>query len=189
MEIKSPIAGVVTERDVSPGQVVDQSQMAPWQLMVISNTAKVWVDADVYEKDISLVKIGSPVEIRVDALPDQVFKGSVLRIAPTLDKTSRSIKVRAEIDNSSGALRDGEYAEVSLPLGTQHSGIFIPMSAVDHEGTRDFVFLDQGSKYLKRQVRIKAEEGQRCEVLSGLKPGDQIAISGAIFLGGQLSDD
>jgi cobalt-zinc-cadmium efflux system membrane fusion protein len=189
IEIKSPISGVVTERDVSPGQVVDQSQMAPWQLMVISNSDKVWVDADVYEKDISLVKIGSPVEIRVDAIPGQVFRGSVLRIAPTLDKTSRSIKVRAEIDNSSGQLRDGEYAEVTMPLGVAVKGIFIPMSAVDHEGSDDFVFLDQGEKYVKRKIRIKTEEGQRCQVVEGLKPGDRIAISGAIFLGGQLTDD
>jgi multidrug efflux pump subunit AcrA (membrane-fusion protein) len=189
LEIKSPISGVVTERDVSSGQVVDQSQMAPWQLMVVSDTDRVWVDADVYENDISQVKIGSTVEIRVDALPDQVFQGSVLKIAPTLDKTSRSVKVRVEIANPGGQLRDGEYAEVTLPLGTNQTGIFIPMSAVDHEGASDFVFLDQGSKYVKKEVHIKAQEGQRCLVVSGLEPGQRIAVRGAIFLGGQITDN
>jgi membrane fusion protein, heavy metal efflux system len=189
MTITSPITGIVTERDVSPGQVVDQSQMTPWQMFVVSNSSTVWVDADVYEKDIARVRQGSALEVSVAAIPGKTFAGTVLRIAPMLDKTSRSVKVRAEIPNTDGLLRDGEYAEVSIPLGLPRRTLVVPLSAISHEGDNDFVYVSEGDKYRKHQVKLGTQQGQRTEILDGIKPGDVIAVKGAIFLGGQISDD
>jgi len=187
--VASPIDGIVTERDVSDGQVVDQSQMTPWQMFVVSDPSVVWVDVDVFEKDIASVQIGAPVEIRVAAVPNKVFAGKVLRIAPTLDKTSRAIKVRAEIDNRAGDLLDGEFANVSMPLGDNRHVLVVPLTAVEHEGNTDFVFKDSGDKFTKTKVKLGLEQGQRAEIVSGLQPGDKIASDGALYLGGQNSDD
>ena len=187
--VASPISGVITERDVSDGQVVDQSQMTPWQMFVVANPDTVWVDVDVFEKDIASVQIGAPVSIQVAALPNRTFQGRVLRIAPTLDKTSRAIKVRAEIDNREHRLLDGEFANVSLPLGKVRTALVIPMAAIEHEGDNDFVYRADGDKFTKTEVKVGVEHGQQAEIVSGLKPGDKIATHGAIFLGGQNSDD
>lgn len=187
--IAAPTAGIVTERDVAPGQVVDQSQMAPWQLMVIGNDQTVWVDADVFEKDIASVAPGQPVSIRVAALPSREFKGHVLRVAPTLDKASRAVKVRVEIPNPKRQLKDGEYADVAITVGSPHDALTIPWAGVDHEGDEDFAFVETGGKYAKRPIHVGLREGERCQVLDGLKAGEKVVTHGALFLGGQQSGD
>ena len=129
VSIKSPIAGIVTDKQVTDGQIVDQSQMTPWQMFVISSAATVWVEADVYEKDIAEVHDGQTVQIHVAAAPNRDFTGRVIHIAPALDKTSRAVKVRAEIPNPAGLLKDGMYAEVTIATGNAKSAPMIPMGS------------------------------------------------------------
>jgi len=157
--VLAPIAGVVTERNVSPGQMVDQSQMTPWQMLTISNTSTVWVDADIYEKDIQSITPGLPVTIHVAALPDRTFTGVVRRIAPTLDTKTRSVKVRAEIANPDGQFKDGMYADVTIHLRGGKSALAIPLAAVQHDGDTDAVFVATGGKYVKRSIRLGATQG------------------------------
>lgn len=187
--ITAPISGVVTERDVAPGQVVDQSQMAPWQLMVIGDDSVVWIDADIYEKDIARIRVGRPVTIAVAAMPGRSFEGRVLRIAPTVDKTSRTVKVRAEIPNPGHELRDGEYADVTIVVGAPRRTMTIPWAGVEHENDQDFAYVSQGGKYAKRKLLLGEKNGDRCEVLRGLKEGERVVTHGAIYLGGQTSED
>jgi RND family efflux transporter MFP subunit len=187
--IRAPVSGIVTERDVAPGQAVDQSQMAPWQLMVISSNDVVWVDADVYEKDISSVAVGQTVGISVSAVPGRSFEGRVLHIAPTLDKTSRAVKVRAEIPNPTGQLRDGEYADVAITVDAPHRALTIPWAGIGHEGDYDYAYVETGGKYVKRKISVGERDGDRCEVLAGLKEGEKVVTHGALYLGGQSSGD
>jgi cobalt-zinc-cadmium efflux system membrane fusion protein len=187
--VTSPVAGVVTERDVAPGQTVDQSTMTPWQLMVISDDSRVWVDADVFERDISKVAVDQPVAIKVAALPGESFNGRVLRIAPTLDKSSRAVKVRAEIPNPSRKLRDGEYADVTVTTGAPREALTIPWAGVFHEGDSDYAFVEKEGKYVKTPVKVGLRDGDRCEILGGLKEGDQVVTHGALLLGGQSNGD
>jgi membrane fusion protein, heavy metal efflux system len=188
VRILAPISGVVTDRQVSPGQVVDQSQMTPWQMFVISNTAIVWVDADIYEKDIASITPGLPVKMHVAALPGRVFSGRVLRIAPTLDRTVRAVKVRSEIDNSSGLIRDGMFADVTIsrPRGQQIT--IVPLEAIQHTGEEDFVYIAEGKKYTRRKVKLGPQRDGMSVVLEGLKPGEVVVTHGAIFLGEQSNN-
>jgi RND family efflux transporter MFP subunit len=187
--IRSPLTGVVTERFVGPGQVVDQSQMTPWQMFTLANTDQVWVEADVYEKDLSLVTEGSPVHIHVAALPDRTFTGTVLHIAPALDKTSRALKVRAEINNRSGLLKDGMYANVDILLPQGHPEIVIPLAAVEHDEDSDYVYLADKGKYVQRLIHLRGQKDGNAIVDSGLKLGEQIVTHGALYLGSQASGD
>lgn len=181
--IKSPISGVVTERFIAPGQVVDQSQSTPWQLFTIANADRVWVEGDIYEKDLAAVGEGMPVQIHVGALPNQVFYGKVLHIAPTLDKTSRSIKVRAEIDNHTGQLKDGMYANVDIQLPQGRPVTVVPLSAVQHSEDSDFVFVADNGKFIKRLIHLGEQKDGNGVVESGLQPGERIVVNGAIYLG------
>jgi len=188
MRITAPEDGVVTERDVSPGQIVDQSQETPWQMFVIANSAVVWVDADVYEKDISTIATGQPVRIRVEAFPRRTFTGHVLRIAPTLDKASRAIKIRAEVSNPTGLLRDGMFADVTVSRPRGESVVLVPLEAIQHDGEEDYVYVVEGKQYLRRKVKLGAQRNGQSVVTEGLKAGEQIVTHGALFLGEQANN-
>jgi cobalt-zinc-cadmium efflux system membrane fusion protein len=188
MRITSPIAGTVVERNVNSGQVVDQSQVTPWQMFIISNTDTVWVDADVYEKDISAIAPGEPVEIRAAALPNRRFMGTVRRIAPSLDPKTRAVKVRSEITNREGLLKDGMFAEVTLRPRHERTALVVPMTAIQHEGDRDYVYVAEGRKYAKRAVQLGTQRDGHCVVENGLRSGERVVTRGAIFLGGEAND-
>jgi cobalt-zinc-cadmium efflux system membrane fusion protein len=189
MNITAPESGLVIERDVNPGQVVDQSQETPWQMFVIANSATVWVDADVYEKDISTIAVGQPAQVRVTALPGRIFTGRVLHIAPTLDKTSRAIKVRAEIANPDGLLRDGMFADVTVMRPRGATVALVPLDAILHDGEEDYVYVADGKKYVRRKVRLGPQRNGDSVVLEGLKSGETVVTHGALFLGSQANDD
>ena len=180
--IKAPISGIVTERNINPGQVVDQSQMTPWQMMTISNTHILWVDADVYEKDLGRVVPGQRVKIRVGAFPDHAFFGSVLRIAPGLDSKSHAAKVRAEIANDNGKLRDGMYADVDILASQGAAEIMVPLAAIQHDGDRTFLYIVSGSGYEKRTVHILSENSGYGVVDKGVGAKDRVVTHGALFL-------
>ncbi len=189
LPITAPISGVVTERNVSPGQVVDQSQMTPWQMLTISNADRVWVDADVYEKDIASVRVGQSVRIHVAAFPEREFSGVLYHIAPTLDPKTRAIQVRAEIANPGGLLKDGMYADVTLVGAGARSAMVIPLAAVQHDGDADYVYVARKGKYVRRTVRLGAQSNATCVVEQGLNPGERVVTHGGMFLGAQTGSE
>jgi len=190
MQITSPIAGVVVERDVNPGQVVDQSQMTPWQMFVVSNNNTVWVEGDVYEKDIAAVRAGQPVSIHVDAYPARQFSGTILYVAPTLNATTRALDVRAQIANPEGLLKNGMFAEMSIHSGNSAVSPVIPVDAVQHDADTDYVYVAQGNGvYVRKNVQLGVEKNGSYAVTSGLEPGQKVVTAGAIFLGGQVESD
>jgi RND family efflux transporter MFP subunit len=189
LRILAPISGVITDRQVSAGQIVDQSQMTPWQMFVLCNTQTVWVDADVYEKDIASISVGEAVRIRVGALPNREFSGTVRRIAPTLDKTSRAVKVRAEIANRNGLLKDGMYADVTIVLGGGRQVLTVPDSTVQHNGDSDYVYVPQNGKYARRQIELGSHQNGRYVIVKGLQEGETVVTHGSIFLDNQISGE
>lgn len=188
-EIKSPISGIVTERFVGPGQVVDQSQMTPWQMFTIANADRVWVEASIYEEDLSAVSDGDEVRIEVGGLPNRVFKGRILHIAPAIDKTSRALHVRAEIDNRDHALKDGMYADVTILLPKGKEQIAVPLSAVVRDQDYDAVYVAENGDYKKRVVHIGGQREGQVFITSGLTSGERIVTHGALFLGHDASGD
>jgi RND family efflux transporter MFP subunit len=189
MVITSPMEGVVTERDVSPGQVIDQTGVTPWQMFVISNPVMVWVDADVHETDIAKVSRGSRVTITVAGAPGRTFEGSVFDIAPTLDKTSHAVKVRSVIPNQQKLLKDGMYAQVSLHVTGAHNAVAVPMAAVSHEQDGDYVYVPDGKEYRKQLVTLGPIRGDTVVVAKGVAAGERMVTHGALFLGAQVSGD
>lgn len=186
--IVSPISGVVTARNVNPGQVVDQSQETPWNMMTISNTNKVWVEGDIYEKDLASVAEGQPVAIHVDALPSQTFTGVVRHIAPALDPKTRAVKVRAEIANAGALLKDGMFAEMTIQTGRTQAAPVVPLGAIQHDADSDYVYVASSGKYARRNVVVGAQKGGDSVITSGLRPGERVVTQGALFLGSQAGN-
>ena len=188
LRVTAPVSGVVVERDVNPGQAVDQSQMTPWQMFTISNTNKVWVEGDIYEKDLAAVAEGQPVMIHVDALPSRTFAGLVRHIAPALDPKTHAVKVRAEIANAGWLLKDGMFAEMTVMTGRAQPALVVPLDAVQHDADSDYVFVASGDRYVRRNVAVGAQKGHESIIRSGLRPGERVVTQGALFLGSQGSD-
>ena len=189
VKVLAPLSGVVTERNVSPGQIVDQSQMTPWQMFTLSNTTTVWAEADVYEKDIGTIHPGQKLQIAVAALPNREFTGTVRHIAPALDQKTRAVKVRAEIANADGLLKDGMYADIRIRAEGGKSVLVVPLSAVLRDGDSDFVYVKQNDKYARRQVTLGPQRDGKTVVEKGVAAGDLVVTHGALFLGNQTGGD
>ncbi len=156
-------------------------------LFDIVDLSHVWVLADVYEADLSLVREGMQGTAQVPYLPGRSWHGSVSYVAPTVEGQTRTVKVRLEVDNPDGALKPEMYADVEL-LAEQGRGLVVPESALIPAGERQLVFVDQGDGRLEpREVRVGRRVGDRFEVLSGLKEGEPVVVSANFLLDSESS--
>lgn len=173
----SPIAGVVTRKDVVEGMTLQAGAM-PYEIVDLST---VWVLADVYESDLRFVKEGMPATLRLHALPDREMEGKVLFIDPVLDPATRTVKVRLAFPNPTGDLRPEMFGEVVL-RSTPHDGLRIPRDAVIDSGTEKVVFVAAGEgKFQPRAVELGEGDGSLVEVVRGLSLGERV-VTRANFL-------
>ena len=175
---RSPSSGYVIEKTVVQGAYV-----APGQTLYrIADLSRVWVDADVYERETSFVAEGRAATVTLDAYPGERFAGRVVYVYPYVDASARAMKVRLELANPVGRLRPGMFANVELeaPLGLS---TLVPADAVVDSGRRQLVFVAEGDGYfLPRDVRVGHRLGDRVQILEGLEEGEQVAASATFFL-------
>ncbi len=176
--ITSPRHGTVVEKRALAGIAVDP--MTP--LYVIADLGRVWVFADVYERDISQVKLGQEARLSVDAIPGRKLAGRVTFVSPTVSDATRTAKARIEFDNAAGLLKPGMYATVlmDVDLGI---GLAIPEDAIIDTGERKIVFVaHDGGHFEPRSIEVGTSIDGSVQVLSGLKEGESIAETGQFLL-------
>ncbi len=176
--ITSPRRGTVVEKRALAGLAVDPMTA----LYVIADLERVWVLADVYERDMAQVKLGQAARLSVDALPGTELAGKVAFVSPMIDDATRTAKARIEFDNSAGLLKPGMYATVMIDVDVG-DGIAIPEDAIIDTGERKIVFVaHQGGHFEPREVSTGISIGGSVQVLSGLKAGEFIAEAGQFLL-------
>jgi len=171
--IVSPVAGYITERNALPNLYVEPST----RLYTVADLSRVWVYAQIFQDDIGRVRPGETARIAVDAYPGRNFVGRVESVLPQVDMTTRTVRVRLEVSNSGVVLKPGMFVNVELKnnLGKQ---LTIPATAVLHSGTRELVYLSDGSGRLEpKEVTLGARAGDDYIVVSGLAAGQQIVTS------------
>jgi cobalt-zinc-cadmium efflux system membrane fusion protein len=180
--LAAPVSGTVVSRAVNPGEVVEANR----ELLRVADLSDVWVIAQVFERDLARVRIGSGATVTSDAYPGRVFRGRVAFVDPQLDASTRTAQVRVEIANPSQALKLGMFVGIGFgALGTaEATAPTVPASAVQNISGRTFVFLatDDASTYVMRPVRLGAESGGRFPVLEGLAVGDRVVTEGSFML-------
>jgi len=180
VDIQAPVSGVITDQQVTNGASV-QAYSAP-NPFTISDLSSVWIVCDVYESDMANVRVGQPADIKLNAYPDKILKGTISNIGSMLDPNIRTAKVRIEVANPGGMMRPGMFGTATL-FGKQKQ-IFtsVPASAIVHLHDRDWVFIPVQEKFKRIQV-VSGEQlpNSMQEVLSGLKPGQQV-VTNAINL-------
>lgn len=178
---RSPVDGVVMEK-----QAVKGAHIMPGQtLYKIADFSTVWVEADVYETEMPLVRIGARAVVTLDAYPEERFTGRVVYIYPYVDEKSRTNKVRYEFANRGGRLKPGMYANVEISAGPTGAGvgIVVPTNAVLDSGTEQVVFVAKGDGYFEpRRVKIGRRLGADIEILEGIKEGEVVATQATFFL-------
>jgi Cu(I)/Ag(I) efflux system membrane fusion protein/cobalt-zinc-cadmium efflux system membrane fusion protein len=175
---RSPVAGIVMEKTAVNGMHVAAGQT----LYKISDLSTVWVEADVYETELSAVRVGAPATVTFDAYPGERFTGRVAYIYPYLDEATRTNKVRCELANRGGRLKPGMFANVELtaPGG---AAIVIPLNALLDSGREQIVFVSQGDGYFDpRKVKAGRRLGDDVQIVDGIKEGDVVATGAAFFL-------
>ena len=176
--ITSPRRGTVVEKRALAGIAVDP--MTP--LYVIADLERVWVLADVYERDMAQVKLGQGARLSVDALPERKLAGRVAFVSPMVSDATRTAKARIEFDNAAGILKPGMFATVMIDVDLGE-GIAIPEDAIIDTGERKIVFVaHQGGHFEPREVVVGISIGGSVQVLSGLKEGESIAETGQFLL-------
>ena len=173
LEIDSPVSGYITERNALPNLAVQPDT----RLYTVADLSVVWVLAQVFQNDLSRVRVGAPASLTVDSYPGRILHGRVDFVYPDVDMTTRTSRVRMIFANSKLTLRPGMFVNVNLqvPLGEQ---LVIPASGVLQSGTRQIVFIDRGAGYLEpRQIQLGQRAGDDYIVLDGLKTGERIVTS------------
>lgn len=181
--VRAPRNGVIVERNVSPGQVVSYGQSdTPLNLFVIANLSTMWVLADVYEPDVPKVHLGQPVTVTLPCCSNDRYEGRVVHIGDSIDKETRTLKVRAVVQNRGRALKAEMFVRVSIGTGSSQV-LAIPQSAVHRQEGKTFVLVETGTgKYERRPVTLGAEFNGSVEVLAGLTPETRVVSAGSILL-------
>jgi len=180
VDIVAPVAGVITDQQVTNAAGIQG--LSSTNPFTISDLTYVWILCDVYENDLSNVRQGDSADVRLNAYPDQVVTGRVSNIGAVLDPNIRTAKVRIEVKNS-GKMRPGMFVTATFRGQTKESHASVPASAILHLHDRDWAYLPAGGNKFKRVAIVSGEilPNNMQEVISGLKPGDQV-VSNALVL-------
>jgi Cu(I)/Ag(I) efflux system membrane fusion protein len=175
---RSPASGFVIEKQALKGLHV----MAGQSLYKVADLSGVWVEADVYENEVSGIRLGTVAAVTIDAYPGERFSGRVTYMYPYLDEKTRTNKVRFAFANPRGRLKPGMFANVEVPVGGG-TGLTVPINAVLDSGTEQIVFVAQGEGVFEpRKVKVGRHLGDAMHILEGLKEREQVATGAAFFL-------
>jgi len=184
--IRAPFAGQLGIRRVNLGQFLDAGSA----IVELEALDPVYVDYALPERRLSEIAVGQPVEVRVSAYPDQLFKGEISAISPAVSQETRNIQVRALLPNPDQRLLPGMFAKISTLLPIKDQVLTLPRQAITFNTYGDSVFLIQPGEgeqegqlvVQRRQVKTGAVRDQEVEVLEGLEAGDQVVSAGQVKL-------
>lgn len=176
--VTAPFAGIITRFAAAPGETVGTEN----ELMTIADLATVWVQADVYEKDIYLVGEGQEAAVVVAAYPGRVFSGRITYISDVLDPATRTAKVRVEVPNPQNLLKLEMFATVEIPAALSRDALAVPSTAVQNLEGEPVAFVKTAAGFEKRSLQLGGRSDGWVEVLSGLQPGETVVTEGSFLL-------
>ena len=176
--LTSPISGVVVERNATVGATVG----ADASLFKIIDLSSVWIDANVFEKDLARVRRGQEVRVTVPAFPGVAFSGRVILISSTVNPDTRTVPVRTEVPNPDGRLKPDMFANVEIITDVRRAAFSLPLSAVLDDGGQKIVFVQTDKGYEKHIVATGIQSNDRVEILDGLQAGDKVVVKGNYLL-------
>jgi membrane fusion protein, copper/silver efflux system len=176
--LRAPVSGVVVEKNVLAGQKI----MAGDALYKVADLSVVWMQGEVFERDLAAVRLNQIVTAEVDAIPGRTWTGRITYIYPTVNPETRTARVRVELANSSLQLKPGMYATIRIRSGSGARVLSVPRSAVLSTGERNLVFVERADGMLEpRSVTLGGASNDRVQILAGLSVGE-LVVASATFL-------
>jgi len=183
LAVRAPFAGEIVERTAVQGALVEAGK----PLFALADRATMWAMLNIPETQLARVRVGQKVELTVEALPGQTFTGTLTWIAAQLDEHTRLAKARAEMPNPDGRLRARMFAGARILTGTSEKAVLVPPSALQQVEGHPFVFVKlQDDLFEARPVQLGSRENDTLEILGGVRPEDQVVVSGAFVVKSQF---
>jgi membrane fusion protein, heavy metal efflux system len=178
--IRSPIAGAVVDRPITPGELL-QAGVTP--CFTVADLSRVWVMAHLFGPNLDSVSLGDPAEV-LTGMGSESFAGTVNNIAAVVDQDTRSVAVRVVADNPRDALKQQMYVRVLIHSKTETPGLLAPVSAIlRNEENLPFVYVAQpAGGFARQRVTLGYRDGDRYDITSGLKAGDRVVADGGLFV-------
>lgn len=179
--LRAPLDGVIVERKVVEGEVVD----AAATLFVVADVSRVWVMMDVRLEDADQVAVGQPVTFRADGHPGEVLKGRISWLSTTVDEKTRTLRARVDVENLKGHWRARTFGTAQITVRDLPRAVLVPTEAIQREGPCYFVFVllaDPANTFQLREVRRGVRSGKFTEIKEGVGPGEQVAVTGSFVL-------
>jgi cobalt-zinc-cadmium efflux system membrane fusion protein len=180
--VRSPIAGTVIERSVTNGQFVGPDNPP---LATVADLSSVWVQADVFERDVHNITVGGRAEVTTTAYPDEHFIAHVAQVGSVVDAQTRTAKVRIQVANRDLRLKPGMFASVALSLPRPPTGLTLPAKAVFVENGKSFAYVqvrDGSAEFVRRGLETTPIGSDHLRIVSGLSAGDHIVSDGVLLL-------
>ncbi|MEO0317513.1 MAG: hypothetical protein RL404_1190 [Pseudomonadota bacterium] len=186
--LRSPLAGVVVERNANPGQEVRPELEQP--LFLVTDISRLWVLADIPEKSLSHVHVGQTVAVESDAYPEQHFSATVERIGVAVDPVTRRVQVRCSIANPDGKLKPEMFVRVAFLADGELKGIRVHNTSLVTEGIYVYVFVEKSAgTFEKRRVKLALRGNDHSFVEQGLEAGEHVVTEGALLLNSEAAAD
>lgn len=179
--LRASIPGVVVERNVNPGMEVRPDLDSP--LFVVSDISKLTLLMEVFEVNLSKIKLGQKLSVSVPAYPDMTFPAVVKYIGQVLDENTRTIQVRCDLPNPDGLLLPGMYATINVESDPSDQAVMIPLTAVFTEDDDDYVFVAVDDNHFKQKpIKVALRLKDKAVITQGLRPEDKLVTEGALML-------
>lgn len=182
LEVRAPVSGTIVEQNTGPSAGIKSLDNSP-NLFTIADLSQVWVLCDVWENNLPQVHVGDRAEIELSAYPNRRFRGRVGNISKVLDPNTRTAKVRIELPNENGIMRPNMFAVVHFLSQGARSRAVVPVSSVLRLQDRYWVFVKISPQQFRRtEVQVgPVDSDGRQQILSGLKPGDEVVKDALSF--------
>ena len=176
----SPVAGVVVDRQCSPGQLLAAGAT---QCFTLSDMSSVWILVNIYQNDVAYVHVGDPATIDNESYPE-VVRGKIEYISPALDPNTRTLQARIESSNPGERLKKEMYVTAEVQAGVIPNALFVPDSSVlRNEQNMPYVYLQTGqAQFARRDVTLGESQGGKTQILTGLQANDRVVGDGSLFL-------
>lgn len=177
--LTAPIDGVVTDRKVTIGKLVDSEDV----LLEIVDTRTMWADVEVSESDLLRVSPGQKVNLVFDALGKREIEGTITYVAPAVDARTRTAKVRVPLENPDGSLRANLFGQAQIAANEARSTPIVPRAAVQQAAGTSFVFVRSSDvEFEARRVKLGDGDASTVEVISGVRAGEEVVTTGSFLL-------
>ena len=181
----APISGKIIQNNAVLGGMIDQST----EVFTIMDPSLLWVDAEIYERDIAKVRAGQSAEVTVPAYPNETFTGKISYISDILKDETRTITVRTEVENKSYKLKPGMFANIKISLNYQSQALVIPEEAVLDDKDNKIVFIRKDGSFYLQLVEIGTKEKGYVEIIKGIQAGDEVVTRGNYQLKSKRYDE